>query len=251
MGRGSLVTSPILGASFVPLTLGTFNSSLTLHDNDPSQVQVVNLSGSSFDPFGLSASSLQFGSIAVSGTSAPQNVTLTNQQNQPISVLSITTSGDYAQTNDCPSSLAAGRNCVVHVVFHPTASTTVDGALSFSARAGSNQSAQSFSIPLSGTGTGGVISNISVKPATIDFGNLGDNSNGGGIVKSVTVTNTSSSTSLTFQGISLSPSSYFIIQSNNCTGMLAPGTNCQVQLTNAFLSDGGSPLLPQKKVRGQ
>jgi centrosomal CEP192-like protein len=136
--------------------LGTFSSSLTIEDNDPSGVQVVNLSGSSFDPFGLSATALKFGSIAVGGTSTAQTVTLTNRQNQPLSILSIATSGDYGQTNTCASSLAAGQSCAVSVVFHPTASATISGALSFFASVGSNQSTP-FSIPLSGIGTGSVV----------------------------------------------------------------------------------------------
>jgi hypothetical protein len=64
-------------------------------------------------------------------------------------------------------------------------------------------------------------------------------------VKTVTVTNTSSSTSLTFQGVSLAPSSYFVIKSNSCTGMLSPEKSCQLQLTYGELLGGSSSLLPQ------
>jgi hypothetical protein len=100
--------------------LGTFNSALTFKDNDPSQVQVVRLSGSSFGLFGLSSSPLHFGRVPVGGTSSPRTVTLVNRRSQPISMFSISVGGDSAPTNCCPSSLAAGQSCVVSVVFHPT-----------------------------------------------------------------------------------------------------------------------------------
>ncbi len=40
--------------------------------------------------------------------SAPQAVTLTNNQSVSLTITSITTSGDYSQTNNC-GTLAAGK----------------------------------------------------------------------------------------------------------------------------------------------
>jgi hypothetical protein len=62
----------------------------------------------------------------VGSTSVSQSVTLTNSGGAALSVTSIaltgTNSGDFAQTNTCGSSVAAGANCNISVTFKPTAS---------------------------------------------------------------------------------------------------------------------------------
>src|SRR5205085_481666 len=65
----------------------------------------------------LSPSSLNFGNQTVGTTSASQAVTLTNNQSVSLSITSITTSGDYAQTNTCGTSLAANSSCTINVTF--------------------------------------------------------------------------------------------------------------------------------------
>src|SRR5207302_3305151 len=60
----------------------------------------------------LSPASLTFASQTVSSTSAPQAVALVNGTSSPLNITSIaftgTNSGDFAQTNNCGPSLAAG-----------------------------------------------------------------------------------------------------------------------------------------------
>jgi hypothetical protein len=59
-----------------------------------------------------------------------QAVTLTNTNEQPLPILSITIAGqDFNQTNDCPSALAPGASCTIEVMFVPTASGTRNGSL--------------------------------------------------------------------------------------------------------------------------
>ena len=58
------------------------------------------------------------------------------------------TTGDFAETNDCPKTLAIGGNCTVDVTFTPTAKGTLTGNLSIKDKAPS--SAQE--IALTGTG---------------------------------------------------------------------------------------------------
>ena len=77
----------------------------------------------------LSPSSLNFGNQTVGQPSAPQAVTLSNNQSVTLTISSITASGDYSQTNNCGTSLAANSSCTINVVFTPTTTGTRTGTL--------------------------------------------------------------------------------------------------------------------------
>jgi hypothetical protein len=62
-------------------------------------------------------------------TSNPRPVTLTNSGAGPLTISSITATGDYAKTHDCPSSLPAGAFCTINVTFTPTGLNTRTGTL--------------------------------------------------------------------------------------------------------------------------
>ena len=63
----------------------------------------------------------------------------------------IATTGDFAQTNTCGTSIAAGASCTVSVTFTPTASGTRTGSLTIA----SNASNSPATVALTGTGAGG------------------------------------------------------------------------------------------------
>jgi hypothetical protein len=48
----------------------------------------------------------------------------------PLKVTSITISGDYSETNDCPAKLTTGKSCTINVTFSPTQKGTQTGTLS-------------------------------------------------------------------------------------------------------------------------
>ncbi|HEV2344051.1 MAG TPA: glycoside hydrolase family 3 C-terminal domain-containing protein, partial [Actinocrinis sp.] len=98
----------------------------------------------------LSASpnSLAFAAQNVGSTSAAQSVTITNGGNAAASITSVAASGDYAETNTCGSSLAAGASCSASVTFTPTAAGTRTGALTVN----SNAANSPLTVNLSGTG---------------------------------------------------------------------------------------------------
>ena len=52
--------------------------------------------------------------------------------NSSFAISSITTSGDFIQTNNCGSSLNAGANCTISVTFKPGAAGISTGTLSIS-----------------------------------------------------------------------------------------------------------------------
>jgi hypothetical protein len=70
-----------------------------------------------------------FGSQLAGSTSAAQAVTLSNTGIGPLTINSITSSGDFLQTDTCGSSLSGGANCTISVTFHPTAGGTRNGTL--------------------------------------------------------------------------------------------------------------------------
>ena len=72
----------------------------------------------------LSSTSVNFGNGSTGGTSSPQPVTLTNVGGAQLTISSISVSGgnsgDFAQTNNCPGSLAQNASCTINVTFAPT-----------------------------------------------------------------------------------------------------------------------------------
>src|SRR5207248_1952863 len=100
----------------------------------------------------LSPTSLSFGNQNINTTSAAQTVTLTNSGGGSLTISSIavtgTNAGDFAQTNNCPSTLAAGASCTISVTFTPTASGTRSASVSIT----DNAAGSPQSVSLSGSG---------------------------------------------------------------------------------------------------
>ena len=162
----------------------------------------------------ISPTSVGFGSVATGSSSAAQAVTVTNSGTAASAVGSITTTGDFSQTNTCGSSIAAGASCTVNVTFTPTASGSRTGNLAITASGITN------GVPLSGTGVApGPILNPS--PSSLTFaGTIVGNS---APTQAVTVTN-SGTTSATISGVTASGD---YGQTNNCS-TLAVGASCTV-----------------------
>lgn len=107
----------------------------------------------------LSTSSLSFGSTDVGAASAAQNVTLSNNGPGVLSINSISITGDYAQTNNCNTSLPSGSSCTIAVTFNPMAAGTRSGSLSVTDNAADG--AQTVSLTGTGNTSGGGTGNIS------------------------------------------------------------------------------------------
>lgn len=97
----------------------------------------------------LSPASLTFSSETIGSTSPAQTVTLANTGNASLSVASISATGDFAQTNSCAASLAAGASCAIQVSFTPTSTGTRTGSLTVT----DDASGSPQSVALSGAGT--------------------------------------------------------------------------------------------------
>ncbi len=122
--------SCIVNFTFSPTAVGTAAGQLTITDDAPDSPQSIVLTGRGTQPaVSLSPANLSFGDQVVGGTSSARSVTLTNSGTATLNISNITASGDFAQSNDCGTSVAAGGSCTISVTFTPTASGTRDGTL--------------------------------------------------------------------------------------------------------------------------
>lgn len=130
----------------------------------------------------LNETTIPFGNIAINTSSAPKLVVLSNTLAVPLTINSIATSGDFAETSKCPiapQTLAAGATCQIQVTFTPTVLTTETGSLEVNDNASTSpQAAQ-----LSGVG----VAPVTVAPASYSLGNQAVNTVG--TSRNVVVTN--------------------------------------------------------------
>ncbi|HXR96360.1 MAG TPA: choice-of-anchor D domain-containing protein [Terriglobales bacterium] len=171
--------------------------------------------------------SLTFSAQTVATTSAAQTITLTNGGNAALAISSLAATGDFAQTNTCGTSLAAGANCAISVTFTPTTSGARSGAITLvDNAAGSPQSAA-----LSGTGAVATAV-VQISPSSLTFAaqTVGSTSP----VQKLTLTNTGSAT-LSITSVAASGD---FGQTNTCGTSLAAGANCLISVTFTPTSSG-------------
>ncbi len=101
------------------------------------------------DAASLTPAALTFSSEALGKQSAAQFVTLKNTAEQSLAITGISTSGDFRQTNNCPSTIQPNTSCTISVTFTPSETGSRTGTLTVTDPwAGSPQT-----VKLSGTGT--------------------------------------------------------------------------------------------------
>jgi phospholipase C len=207
----------LITVAFTASSVGPTTGTLTLTDSDPTSPQVVALNaiGSAVNLSGRSVNYAGNGVIGVE--SAPKLVTVTNTAATALTISQITAVADFAQTNDCGSSLAAGAKCTVSVTFTPTTSGPREGGLYLM----TSDPASPQMIYLVGTGTGVTYSPASVKFATQAVGTSS-------AAKPVTMTLSSNATSPLAIGTFTTTGDFS--QTNTCTSALSPGTNCTINV---------------------
>ena len=110
----------------------------------------------------LTPSSLTFAPQAVGTTSAVKKVRLGNAGTKALNITNMVASGDFAQTNDCPASVAPAGFCTLSVTFTPTTAGTRTGAVTIT----DNAAGSPHKLPL--TGSGG-IPVVSLTPVSLTF----------------------------------------------------------------------------------
>jgi trimeric autotransporter adhesin len=206
--------------TFTPTALGGRSGTLTISDNAQNSPQTAQLSGTGLAPASLSPSSLALGSQVVNTTSAAKTLTLQNNQTAPLAIAAIATSGDFAESSNCPLSpntLAAKLSCTISVTFTPTTVGARAGTLTVNDNVpNSPQVAQ-----LTGTGT----APVTLSPTSLSFGSQVVTTTSPG--KTVTLKN-NQTVPLTLASISTSGS---FTQTSTCPlspNTLGAGASCSI-----------------------
>jgi hypothetical protein len=196
-------------------------------DNASGSPQTVSLSGTGTAALvSLSPTSLAFGNQAVGTPSTAQTLTLSNTGNAALSITSLALTGtnasDFAQTNNCGASVAAGTNCTISVTFTPSASGSRTASVSIT----DNASGSPQTVSLSGTGTAPV---DGLSPTSLAFGNqsVGTPSTAQTLTLSNTGNATLSITSLALTGTNASD----FAQTNTCGSSVAANAHCTISVT--------------------
>jgi hypothetical protein len=143
------LASCTINVSFLPTAAGPQTGTLTITDFAGNSPQTVALNGTGVAPgASLSATTLSFPAQPVSIASSPLSVTLNNTGNGALTPLLINITGDFALTNTCAGTVAAGASCTISVTFTPTTTGSRTGTLTLTDNAGNSPQ----TVALSGTG---------------------------------------------------------------------------------------------------
>ncbi len=219
--------------TFAPTASGLRTGTLTVTDSDASSPQTVNLSGmGTYVTF--SKSTTNFGTVLQGNSSKKTSVTLTNHATLPLTITSITISGDYTQTNTCHTAVAAGGTCNITVTFTPSTTGTRYGEITVTSSDGASPQV----VHLTGIGTqislsasaltfaSQAVGSISA-PQSVTLMNMGP---AGLSVSAVTLTGDPASGK---EGISSYPGvpTTNYTQTNDCGPTLVAGASCTVTVT--------------------
>jgi Beta-propeller repeat/Abnormal spindle-like microcephaly-assoc'd, ASPM-SPD-2-Hydin len=215
-----------LSVTFTPTASGLRSGQIAIQDDAAGSPHVISLRGiGSSAVVALAPTSLTFSAQQLGTSSAAQTVTLTNSGNAALSISSIQATGDYSQTNNCPSTLSAGSNCTFNITFTPTVAGTRSGSLSIS----DNLSNSPQTVALTGNA---YVTAITAAPASLTFGNQMLNTPSA--AQAVTVTNASAS-SVTVSGVVAAGD---FTQTNNCSTIAPNGGTCSISITFTPTSTG-------------
>lgn len=208
-----------INVTFTPTARGTRSGTLTISDDASGSPRTINLTGNGIAPtVTLSTTSLTFSDQNLGTTSPPQNVTLTNTGADPLAINGIAITGDFAESNDCGTSVRAGASCTLQVTFLPTKSLTRTGTLAITHNAPGSPSL----VQLTGTGVGPDVM-LSALNVTFSGQPIGTTSG----TQTITLTNDGNA-ALIISQVTLSGD---FAQTNNCNSPLAAQASCTFSVT--------------------
>ncbi len=170
----------------------------------------------------FSATSLSFGVLQIGLTSAPQTVTVTNVSSHSVTFTSIAASGDYSQSNTCPTTLNTGQNCTITVSFAPTAAGARNGAVTLT---DNDPGSPTQTITLTGTGATNA---VTLLPASLSF--PGQTPGTSSAPMSITLYNDGTA-AVSITNVAIAPARGTFTQSNTCPPTLNANTSCVIQVT--------------------
>ncbi len=228
-----------VSVTFTPSALGTRNGALTITSDATDSPTSGALTGTGVTPatVTLAPGSLSFASTATGTTSASRTVTATNSGGLPASLSAATVTADYQITaNSCGSTLAAGAGCSIQVAFAPTATGDRPGSLSLPG----GYTGSPATVALDGTGL--MPGQLTLTPSSVTYPAV--LVGGTSAPASITVNNPGGAP-VTLQAASTSGD--YTLSGNTCSGSLAPGATCTLQVTFHPTAAGDRPgqvLLP-------
>ena len=256
-------TSPCTGITFTPSAAGTRTATATYTDSTGTITRTVALTGVGTTPAPVltSTNSLLFTNVPVGTTSAPQTITVTSYNNDPIqATLAPTATGGPQPFVFIGPTYCAATPCTLSVAYAPQAADANNGFENVYVIATDTIGASTGSIQL--TGQVAPYAQVTVSPTTLSFGNQALNT----VSAPQTVTLTNSGTavlnmtfvvSTTISGGSPTTDYTFV---NNCPASLAINASCTVKvsltpvsatgLLDGFLVIGGTTYYPFVSLNG-
>jgi hypothetical protein len=166
----------------------------------------------------LTPSALQFSGQALGVTSAAQTVLLRNIGSATLAISTITTTGNFAESDNCGTSVPAAGSCTFSVTFTPTAMGSRAGSIVVTDTAAGSPHV----ISLSGTGLAAV---AALAPSSLTFASTAIGSTSA--AQTVTLTNQGNA-SLSISNIAIAGD---YSQTNNCSNTLAASASCTFQVS--------------------
>ncbi len=217
---GNIYIAGTTSSTDFPVTKGAVQGQLTGSTN----TFFAKIGAGTLPTVSLSPNMLQFSPLPVGSTSQPQQVTVRNMSNLSLSPISITASGDFAQSGNCGTSLPPASACTLSVTFTPSAVGPRSGSiLSTDTGASSPQL-----VSLSGTGQGAL---ALVLPLSVAFGGTPVDSSSS---RQVTLTN-QGNIPLSISNIQITGA---YAQTNNCSSSVAAGASCTFNIVFAPTATG-------------
>jgi len=165
---------------------------------------------------GFTPTTLTF-SQNIGSPSAPQTITVTNFGGSNINGLTVSATGPFSETNNCPSVLNPAVSCTISVTFTPSAQGGASGTIAVTDDSYNQGPLQILA--LNGTGTAPA---ATITPSTLSFSSqlLGTSSTARNITVKSTGTGPLQVTNVAVSG----PFS----QTNTCSGSIAPAASCAI-----------------------
>jgi len=218
---GNLYVTGTTDSTDFPTTQQAFQNQLAGNtDAFITKIEAVSAPLPSFTP-----NALQFSSLQVGSTSSEQQVVLRNMGGAALTIASTSTTGDFAETDNCGSNVPAAGSCTLSVTFTPTAAGQRAGTVVIN----DNAAGSPHTISLSGNGLAAI---VSLTPANLQFS--GVPVGGSSAAQTVTLSNQGNA-SLNISNVEISGD---FSQTNNCPGVLSAGDSCTANVKFAPTASG-------------
>jgi hypothetical protein len=218
-----------LSITFSPSDADAATGTLTVIDDEGTQVVALRGSGAAAPTDVLSSSSITFPSTIAGQVSMPQSVTLTNNGDLPLNSIVASASAGFQASSNCGGSLGGHANCTISVTFAPTAAGSVSGTLTVA------DAIRTQTLSLSGIGLQPPAIDVSATQLTFPSQPVGQ----AGVPIALTITNSGGApmANVGFQITGQSASS-FSWTASTCGATLSNGNSCSIQVAFKPVSAG-------------